>query len=110
MTNTLPPNPLQEIMDLVGAETPEQVVEAVRRLQADCATMDFLLSNLSVAAVVMAGDRPLFVQLPPNALPEQYAPEQLQMVRDALVEASVSLRIPLARSRAAQAQATDDGR
>ena len=63
--------PLAEIMALVGAETAEQAVEAVKRMQADCATMDFLLSNLSVASVVMAGDRPLFVQLPPNALPEQ---------------------------------------
>lgn len=101
--------PLREIMDLVGAETAVEAVEAVRRLQADLHSADFLLSNLSVASVVLVGDRPLFVQLPPNALPEQYAPEQLQMVRDALVEASMSLRIPLARSRAIQEAETDDG-
>ncbi len=55
-----------------------------------------------MASVVLVADRPLFVQMPPNAPQEQYAPEHLQMVRDALVEASVSLRVPLARSRAAQ--------
>jgi hypothetical protein len=94
--------PLRDIMELVGAETAVAAVETVRRMQADLLNLDFLLSNLSVAAVVLVADRPLFVQLPPNALPEQYAPEQLQMVRDALVEASMSLRIPLARSRANQ--------
>jgi hypothetical protein len=39
---------------------------------------------------------------------EQYAPQALEMVRDALVEASVSLRVPLARSRAQLAQETDE--
>ena len=100
--------PLKEIMELVGAETAVEAVETVRRMQADLLNLDFMLSNLSVASVVLVADRPLFVQLPPNAPQEQYAPEQLQMVRDALVEASVSLRVPLARSRAQLAQETDE--
>jgi hypothetical protein len=102
--------PLRDIMELLGVETAVEAVDAVRRLQADLHSADFLLSNLSVASVVLVADRPLFVQLPPNVSPDQYAPEQLQMVREALVEASMSLRIPLARSRAAQEAETDDDR
>ena len=98
--------PLQEIMNLVGAETAVEAVETVRRMQADLLNLDFMLSNLSVASVVLVADRPLFVQMPPNISQDQYAPEHLRMVRDALVEASVSLRVPLARAVADQA--TDD--
>jgi hypothetical protein len=78
-------------------------VEAVQRMQADLLNLDFLLSNLSVALVA---DRPLYVQMPPNISQDQYAPEHLRMVRDALVEVSVSLRVLLARAVADQA--TDD--
>ena len=100
--------PLKEIMELVGVETAVEAVETVRRMQADLLNLDFLLSNLSVASVVLVADRPLFVQLPPNMPQEQYAPQALEMVRDALVEASVSLRVPLARSRASLAQESDE--
>lgn len=95
--------PLHDIMEFLGVETAVEAVEVVKRMQADLQSADFLLSNLSVASVVMVADRPLFVQLPPNMPQEQYAPAELQMVRDALVEASMSLRGPLLRSRAAQA-------
>jgi hypothetical protein len=102
--------PLKEIMELLGVETAVEAVDAIKRMQADLCSADFLLSNLSVASVVLVADRPLFVQLPPNMPQEQYAPQALEMVRDALVEASVSLRIPLARSRAAKEAETDDDR
>lgn len=99
--------PLKEIMQIVGADTAEQAVEAVRHMNADLLRLDSLLASLSVAPVVLANGRPLFVQLPPSVPQHQYHPEALEMVRDALVDASVSLRNPLARSRAAQAKMED---
>ena len=103
--------PLKEIMQIVGADTAEQAVDTVRHMNADLLRLDSLLASLSVAPVVLANGRPLFVQLPPSVPQHQYHPEALEMVRDALVEASVSLRQPLARSRAAQvkpARESDD--
>lgn len=101
--------PLKEIMAIVGADTAEQAVEAVRGMNADLLRLDSLLGSLSVAPVVLANGRPLFVQLPPSVPQHQYHPEAIEMVRDALVEASVSLRSPLARSRAAQTRLEDKG-
>ena len=100
--------PLKEIMAIVGADTAEQAVEAVRHMNADLLRLDSLLASLSVAPVVLANGRPLFVQLPPSVPQHQYHPEALEMVRDALVEASVSLRNPLVRSRATQAMPGKD--
>ena len=51
--------PLKDIMELVGAETAVEAVETVRRMNADLLNLDFLLSNLAVASVVLVADRPV---------------------------------------------------
>ena len=96
--------PMEEIMALVGAETPQAALAAVRHMHADLER----LGSLAVVPVVLAGGRPLFAQLPPSEPQHRYPPEALEMVRDALVEASVALRAPLARSRAGATRGGDD--
>ena len=58
-----------------------------------------MLSSIAIASVVMIGGQPLFVQMPPIIPQREYPTEVLEMVRDALVDASTSLRLPIQQSR-----------
>lgn len=91
--------PIQEIMEIVGADSPEAAVTAVKDLRATQLELQQMIYSLSVVSVVTAGGRPLFVQLPPSAPHQDNPPEVLEAVRDALVDASQSLRPAIAVSR-----------
>lgn len=96
--------PIQKIMELTNTHTEEDAVTAVWQLVENLSQMDALLNTLSVVSVVTANGRPLFVQLPPTEAPDSYLPQALEHARDALVEASMFLRVPLLQSRARRAE------
>lgn len=99
-TETVEMSPIETIMKMVGVETEEGAITAVWNLKENASQLEALVNSLTIVPVVMAHGQPLFVQLPPNMPQEQYTPATLESVRDALVEASVYLRVPLMRSRA----------
>ena len=92
--------PMQEIMRYLAVDSEEQALERVREIAEQLAYTQAALMSLTVIPVVMVNGQPLFVQFPPTQAAHKYAPELIETVRDALVEASTSLRTPLARSRA----------
>lgn len=91
---------IETIMKMVGVVDEKEVVTAVWNLKEQASQLEAMLNSLTVVPVVMAQGQPLFVQMPPNVSQEKYDPRTLESVRDALVETSVYLRLPLTRSRA----------
>jgi hypothetical protein len=91
---------IELIMKIVGVTNEADAVQAVWNLKENVTQLEAMLNSLTVVPVVMSQGQPLFVQLPPNVPQEQFAPELLESIRDALVGASVYLRLPLLRSRA----------
>jgi hypothetical protein len=100
MSDTIELSPIEIIMKMVGVTDEGDVVAAVWNLKEQAAQLEAMLNSLTVVPVVMAQGQPLFVQMPPNVAQERYDPKTLESIRDALVEASVYLRLPLVRSRA----------
>lgn len=81
-------------------DTSEEAVSQVRILKDEVERLRVLLGSICVASVVMIGGQPLFVQMPPIIPQREYPTEVLEMVRDALVDVSTSLRGPIAQSKA----------
>jgi hypothetical protein len=100
MSDAVESTPIEVIMKMVGVTDENDTVAAVWSLKEQALQLEAMLNSLTVVPVVMAQGQPLFVQMPPNVSQEQYDPRTLESIRDALVEASVYLRLPLVRSRA----------
>lgn len=92
-------NPMDQICELLDVADGEEAVFQVRILRGEVDRLRGLLSSIAVASVVMIGGQPLFVQVPPIIPQREYPTEVLEMVRDALVDASTSLRLPIQQSR-----------
>lgn len=95
-----PVNPTEQICELLGVAYIDEAVEKVALLKAENAYLNSMLSSVTTATVVLVGGRPLFVQMPPIMPHREYPVDVLEMVRDALVDASTSLRGPIAQSKA----------
>lgn len=94
------PNFMEELFKLLETDSLEESVLKVTQLQAENAYFNAMLSSITTATVVLVGGRPLFVQMPPIMPHREYPVDVLEMVRDALVDASASLRGPIAQSKA----------
>lgn len=91
--------PIEEIMRIVGVDSPKLAAAAVRDMRDAQIRLQQMIYGLSVVSVVTVGGAPLFVQLPPSISHQENPPEVLEAVRDALVDASQSLRPAIAVSR-----------
>ena len=94
------PNFMEELFKLLETDSLEEAVQKITLLKAENAYLSSMLSSITTATVVLAGGRPLFVQMPPIMPHREYPVDVLEMVRDALVDASASLRGPIAQSKA----------
>ena len=95
-----PVNPMEQLFELLEVESLDEAVKKVAQLKAESAYLNSLLSSITTATVVLAAGQPLFVQMPPIMPHREYPVDVLEMVRDALVDASASLRGPIAQSKA----------
>ena len=95
-----PVNPAERICELLDVTIIDEAVEKITFLKAENAYLNAMLSSITTATVVLAGGRPLFVQMPPIMPHREYPIDVLETVRDALVDASASLRGPIAQSKA----------
>lgn len=89
----------EQICRLLEVDTLEEAVSQVRILKGEIERLRALLNSIAITSVVMIGGQPLFVQMPPIIPQREYPTEVLEMVRDALVDASTSLRLPIQQSR-----------
>jgi hypothetical protein len=94
------PNSMEQLFELLETDSLEELVLKVTQIKAENAYLNAMLSSITTATVVLAGGRPLFVQMPPIMPHREYPVDVLEMVRDALVDASASLRGPIAQSKA----------
>ena len=90
---------IDQICKDLEVDTSGEAVIQVRVLKGEVVRLRDLINSIAVASVVMIGGQPLFVQMPPIIPQREYPTEVLEMVRDALVDASTSLRNPIAQSR-----------
>ena len=95
-----PNNPMEQLFQNLEVDSLEESVLKVIQLKAENAYLNSMLSSITTATVVLVGGRPLFVQMPPIMPHREYPVDVLEMVRDALVDATASLRGPIAQSKA----------
>lgn len=95
-----PTNWMEQLYELLETDSLEESVQKVTLLKAESAYFSSMLSSITTATVVLVGGRPLFVQMPPIMPHREYPVDVLEMVRDSLLDASASLRGPIAQSKA----------
>lgn len=100
-------NMIDEIFRLLDVATEEEAVQAVKDLKHAVTELNGMIASLTVATVIMANGKAIFVQMPPTVPLTHYAPEALESVQDALIDSSVGLRGALVRSRKRLAQAME---
>ena len=97
--NSDPIDDIDQICKELEVDTSGEAVIQVRVLKSELERLRTLLNSITITSVVMIGGQPLFVQMPPIIPQREYPTEVLEMVRDALVDASTSLRLPIQQSR-----------
>ncbi len=73
--------------------TEDQLVAQYRELADRASVLSSIIGGIRIVSLVMSGDEPISLQLPQSKPANEYDPEYIQAVRDALAYTSLSLRV-----------------